>query len=559
MAQSSGEYDCDVAIIGSGVAGSLIALQLAKAGARVTIVEAGPTVKRDEGIARALSTLFTGLPEAGIAPNPWAPINSVLDPNSYYVQTGPQNFSSNYERVVGGTTWHWLGTAIRLVPNDFQMKSTYGVGVDWPISYDELEPWYLAAEQTLGVAGDSAEDNGAPRSGDYPMPPFPLTYSDQQFSNAASTLKLKVTATPQARVSDPNGFNNRPQCCGNAFCIPMCPIGAKYDATVHVDFAVQAGALLMENSVVYKLETSDAGEITRLHYRTPDKSEGTLTAKVFVVAAHAIETPKLLLMSAVDKFPTGLANSSDQVGRNLMDHPTQLSYALANDPMGPYRAPLSTAGIEQLRDGDYRAERSAFRLEIGNDGWAWPGQDPVNWASQQIQNGAWGKSLYEAVSRFHVRTVRMAALTEQLPDPNSRVTLSDKLDDIGIPRPQLNYVIDNYTFNGLKESQAQLQEIFEALGVTEVTHVDQFQGAGHVMGTTTMGNDAATSVTDSFGKTWDHSNLYLAGSGLFPTVGTANPTLTIAALALRSAPMIAEQLGLSVASPVASPVASAVG
>lgn len=554
MTRATGDYDCDVAIVGSGVAGALIGLELAKAGASVTIVEAGPVVDRGKGIAHALSTMFTGLPEAGIAPNPWAPINSTLDPNSYYVQTGPQNFSSNYERVVGGTTWHWLGTAIRLVPGDFAMKTKYGVGVDWPIGYDELEPWYLAAERTLGVAGDNAEDNGAPRSGDYPMPPFPLTYSDQQFSNAASSLNLKVTATPQARVSDPNGFNSRPQCCGNAFCIPMCPIGAKYDATVHVDMATQAGVLLLDSTVVFKLDTNDAGEITQLHYRKPDKSEGALTAKVFVIAAHAIETPKLLLMSASDRYTSGLANSSDQVGRNLMDHPTQLSYALANEPMGPYRSPLATAGIEDLRDGDFRSQRSAFRLEIGNDGWSWPGQDPVSWASQQIQNGMWGAELYKQVSRFHVRTVRMAALTEQLPDPNSRVTLSDKLDDIGIPRPQLNYVVDDYSDEGRKEAQSQIQKIFDALGTTQVTHVDVFQGAGHVMGTTAMGKDASSSVTDSYGKTWDHPNLYLAGSGLFPTAGTGNPTLTIAALALRTAPQIAEQLGLSVATPVATPV-----
>ena len=197
---------------------------------------------RSTGVARAFASAIPSLPEAAYPNSPWAPTPSSLDPNSYYVQTGPDMFNSNYERLVGGTTWHWLGTAIRLVPNDFAMQSTYGVAVDWPITYDDLEPWYLTAEQTIGVAGDSQQFDGAPRSGDFPMPPLPLTWSDTKFAAAAKTLGLDVLATPAARVSAEGGFNGRPQCCGNAFCIPMCPIGAKYDATVHLDMATEAGA-----------------------------------------------------------------------------------------------------------------------------------------------------------------------------------------------------------------------------------------------------------------------------------------------------------------------------
>jgi choline dehydrogenase-like flavoprotein len=507
------------------------------------ILEAGPPVDRSKGPATAFANLISTTPEAAYPISPWAPKPSVLDPNGYYVQTGPDTFGSTYERQVGGTTWHWLGTAIRLVPSDFRMQTTYGVGVDWPIAYDDLEPWYLAAEHAIGVAGDGAEDNGSPRSGNYPMPAIPLTYSDTRFARAATGLGLLVTATPQARVSVKDGYNGRPQCCGNAFCLPMCPIGAKYDATVHLDLATQAGAQLMPNSVVCKLDTDAGGTISALHYRRPDRSLGTLTARVFVVAAHAIETPKLLLMSATAKLPNGLANASDQVGRNLMDHPTQLSYALANDPMGPYRAPLTTAGIEQLRDGAERAHRSAFRIEIGNDGWSWPGLDPVSWSRNLIEQGIWGKSLYGKIAELNLRAVRMAALCEQLPDPNSRVTLSDQVDDLGIPRPALNFVVDDYANQGHLAARGQLSAIFQALGVQELTHVDQVKGAGHIMGTYRMGDDPTTSVTDSFGRTWDHPNLWLAGSGLFPTVGTANPTLTIAALALRAAPEIDKALG----------------
>jgi hypothetical protein len=143
-----------------------------------------------------------------------------------------------------------------------------------------------------------------------------------------------------------------------------------------------------------------------------------------------------------------------------MDHPTQLSYALANEPMGPYRSPLSTAGIENLRDGDFRKERGAFRIAIGNDGWSWPGLDPVGWAQQLIQQGIKGRALYGQISQLNVRAVRMAALVEQLPLADSRVTLSDQMDEIGIPRPQVHYVIDDYTLKGLQEARDRFAAIF---------------------------------------------------------------------------------------------------
>lgn len=534
--------DCDVVIVGSGISGSLIAWTLARAGVKVIVLEAGPRVNRAKGISYAFSDMIVSTPDAADPQQFWAPTPATLDPNNYLVQTGPDLFESNYERVIGGTTWHWLGTMLRLVPNDFQMRSTYGVAVDWPIGYDDLEVWYGVAENAVGVAGDSDENNGAPRTQPYPMPAHPLSYNDTLYARAVEPLGLQVTATPQARVSVQQGYNNRPRCCGNAFCIPMCPIGAKYDATVHLDLATAAGAEVRENSVVTKLEHNSEGRITSVTYRNPDKQDTTLTARHFVVAAHAIETPKILLMSASDAMPNGLANSSDLVGRNLMDHPSQLTYGLAPEPVGPYRAPLSTAGIETLRDGAFRKERGAFRIELGNDGWSWPGKDPVSWAGDLIQQGVEGRDLYRQVMELNARAMRTAALVEQLPDPDSRVTLSNKVDAIGIPRPEVHYIIDDYAKQGLAAARDQFAAIYEAMDATQVTQDPDPQGAGHIMGTLRMGDDAKTSVTNSYGRTWDHPNLWLTGSGLFPTTGTANPTLTIAALALRAAPQILEAL-----------------
>jgi glucose dehydrogenase len=208
-------------------------------------------------------------------------------------------------------------------------------------------------------------------------------------------------------------------------------------------------------------------------YRRPDGSGQRVTAKVFVVAAHAIETPKLLLMSRGVNAPNGVANSSDRVGRNLMDHPVQLSWALAKDPVWPYRRPLSTSGLENTRAG--RATRPAFRIEIGNHGWSWP-------------------------------------------------------------RPRIGYRLDDYTKAGLAEARRIHDEAFRRMGASKISHMadGEFQGAGHVMGTTRMGKDAKTAVVDADLRAFDHPNLFIQGSAVFPTAGAANPTLTIAALALRS-------------------------
>lgn len=194
-------------------------------------MEAGPPVNRAEAVTNYRNAVAK-TPESPYPDTPYAPRPTVIDLEGYYVQEGPDLFKSTYERRVGGTTWHWLGTSLRHLPNDFRLQSLYGVAVDWPISYDDLEPWYGAAEQALGVAGDSSQDLGSPRSTDYPLPPLPLTYLDKQLALATAKLGFKVYLTPQARNS--RSYDGRPPCCGSATCVPICPIGAKYDAAVHV-------------------------------------------------------------------------------------------------------------------------------------------------------------------------------------------------------------------------------------------------------------------------------------------------------------------------------------
>ncbi|HEY1976867.1 MAG TPA: GMC family oxidoreductase [Candidatus Baltobacteraceae bacterium] len=535
----------DVVVVGGGVAGLSIAYELAQTGASVTVLESGPSVDRGDAVERFRNAIAK-VPECAYPDVPYAPRPSSLDPHAYYVQNGPDAFAATYERRVGGTTWHWLGTALRLLPNDFKMRTAYGVGIDWPIAYSDLAQWYDRAESELGVSGDAhANLGGAPRSGPYPLPPIAQSYLDGRVAVAASKIGLEVASTPQARNSQV--YDGRPPCCGNASCIPVCPIGAKYDGSVHAQKARAKGVRILEQSVAYAIDVASGGKIAAVRFKRPDGSSHTATGKVFVVAAHAIETPKLLLASRSNALPNGVANASGLVGRNLSDHPTRLSWALAKDPVYPYRGPLSTSGIEMLRDGAFRSKRSAFRIEIGNDGWSWPFGWPTDSAKALIDRGLAGAALQRALDERMQREIRFASLNEQMPDSQNRIVPDwDKLDAIGIPRPKITYRVDRYALDGMAEAQRTHDRLFDALGVTERHHSPAFQSAGHIMGTYRMGDDPKTSVADGYGRSHDHPNLYLAGSGLFPTFGTANPTLTIAALALRTASVIRRSLGRSV-------------
>ena len=527
----------DVAIIGSGVAGALIAASLAERGLKVTILEAGEDVDRSVAVERYWAAAIK-LPECPYPPVPQAmhPVSDDLD--FWYQQSGPDKFASTYIKTVGGTTWHWLGTALRFVPSDFELRRRFGQGEDWPMSYAALSPYYDKAEAELGVSGDEASDLGSPRSSSYPMPAIPPTYLDKVFAAALEGSAYDVRSTPQARNSVDQ--SDRPACCGNASCIPVCPVQAKYDATVHVARAVKAGAVLLSKSNVVSLETGEDNRITAAKFVRWDGSTGSLQARVFVLAANAIESPRLLLNSASERLPNGVANSSDQVGRNLMDHPTQLSWALAEKPVYPYRGPLSTSGIENLRDGDFRRTRGAFRIEIANDGWRWPTGAPISTAADLANQGLRGKDLDNALRRQTSRHVRLASLVEQLPDASNRVTLDpDKRDVYGVPLPRLSYRIDSYVQDGLAAARAAHDEIFERVGVSEKHHSPEVQGAGHIIGTLRMGADARRSVVNGELRSHDHPNLFVSGSAVFPTSATANPTLTIAALALRLADTIA--------------------
>ncbi|MGB1376445.1 MAG: GMC family oxidoreductase [Miltoncostaeaceae bacterium] len=522
--------DADVIVVGAGIAGAMIADGLARAGVNVLLLESGPVQDRQAAVTDYRQSPVR-VPEAAYPPVEYAPRPTVADLNAYYVQGGPDDFKSTYERRSGGSTWHWLGTALRLVPNDFRMRSTYGVAVDWPISYEDLEPWYTKAENAIGVAGPP--DAGlliSPRSGPYPMPALPQSYLDGIVARGAERVGLIVGPTPQARNSVQR--DGRPACCGSSSCVPICPIGAKYDATVHVKKATAAGARLITSAVVVDVQVQpDAAQVT---YRPSGGDPVTVTSRTVVLAANAIETPKLMLMSTSDSQPQGLGNANDQVGRYLMDHPIQLSWAVAPEPVYPYRGPLSTSGIDSVRDGAFRSSRGAFRVEIQNPGWSYPLGDPSAQARAWTDDNSPGP---QAFRRFRANLLRQVCLTgasEPMPDPANRVRLAGETDAIGVPRPLLDFRPGEYSTRSRAEARRLFSRIFRAMGCTQQYHRDTYEGAGHLMGTTRMGNNPRTSVVDRNLRLHGHPNCFVVGAGAFPTVGTANPTLTVAALALRA-------------------------
>jgi len=529
-------WSADVVIVGSGVAGALTAARLSRDGLKVVVLEAGPRVQRPAVVAQYHNALVK-IPECAYPDPPYAPHPVSDDPDHYFIQDGPDKFGGTYVRVVGGTTWHWLGTSLRFVPDDFRLRSKFGVGVDWPISYDDLEPSYCEAERELGVAGDPKADVNVPRSQPYPMAAIPMSYSDLRTAAALKGLPYTVQPTPQARNSE--RYQNRPPCCGSASCIPVCPVQAKYDATVHIAQAERSGAQVVAEAIVSRVEVGDDGRVSGLIVKRPDGSEDRATARIYVIAAHGIETPKLLLQSRSERRPSGVANSSGLVGRNLMDHPSQLNWALVAEPLGMYRGPLSTAGIESTRSGDWRRDHAAFRLQLDNRGWEWPTGGPSATVKELIGKGLRGAELSAALADHSSREIMIAPVVEQLPSLENRIVPDfDRRDAIGIPRPRITFRIDDYSKGGLAHARQIFREIAKAMNATEIHEAPDFVSSGHVMGTYRMGTDAKQSVVNVDHQSHDHPNLFLLGSGVFPTGASSNPTLTIAALTLRAAPAI---------------------
>ena len=606
----------DVIVVGAGMAGSVMAYQLGLAGLKVLVLESGPAIPPNR--SEYLERFYTAVLKAPESPYPpeqseqtpakqFAPRATIQDlitagsddkdkvQKSYLVQNGPQLFASTYERVGGGTMWHWMGTALRLLPNDFRMQTKYKVGVDWPISYDDLQTAYCRAEEEMCVSADVASQSYLgvtfPHGYQYSMHGIPPSLVDQGVGKAINDKQyqgftLNVRQTPAGRNSQND--NGRRVCAGNTSCTPICPIQAKYDATVTMAKALDTGNVRILYQCVASKVQVDANGVTGIDFiqyqNNGTQQNGTAQGKRYVIAAHAIETPKLLLNSISPHSPNGVANSSGQVGKSLADHPVYLAWGLMPEgkPLFPFRGPLSTSGIEDMRDGPFRSERAAWRIEIGNEGWNWSANDPYttvcdfidgdnnggtnNGGADHKSEALSGVALVQKLNSVLTRQFRLAFLIEQVEkDPEHaqcRVESSKHFTDgLGLPRPEIAYELSDYTKEGFKQARlAATHIITKLMGATELTDLKPklkpgsqtvfeydgqnyaFYGAGHLMGTYRMGSDRRYSVVDKDQRSWDHPNLFLVGDGVFPSTGTANPTLTITALTFQAADVVASDL-----------------
>jgi choline dehydrogenase-like flavoprotein len=526
----------DFVVVGSGIIGSLFALRLAQAGASVLILEAGPRVTRAELVARFRNSPRRSDWMSPYPPAPWAPHPVYLpEDNGYLVQAGPYPYAAEYIRQVGGTSWHWAAHAWRNVPNDFRIKTLYGVGVDWPFGYDALEPFYQEAEELMGVSG--ADNTGSPRRQPFPMEPVAEPYAMQRVRERLAPA-YQVVGNTVARNS--RRYDGRPACVGNNSCQPICPVDAQYHGGLSAAAAEAAGARLLPNANVYKLEHDAQGRVSAALYYDPDKQSHRVTGKTFIVAANGIESPRLLLLSASDRFPRGLANGSDRVGRNLMDHPsTSLSFD-ADEDLWLGRGPQSPSSINSMRDGTFRAEHAPYRLDFTNI-------SRVDSATASlIAAGVYGVEFEKRLRHSAARELNVKNVLEVLPDPNRRITLSDQKDALGIPKPQAHYSIDEYTRKGHERSQRDFARIAELMGGTNLRHSKEgvYANNQHICGTLSMGRDPATSVCDEWARAHDHANLYLASTGVLPTSSTCNSTENGLAVALRTVHhILAEQGG----------------
>ena len=593
----------DAVIVGGGIAGSIIAHELSRAGQRVLMLEAGPAEDLTlSGYEDYLSRFYSAVSKDNQSPypkNPNAPMPRSTDaraivpgqPNtaSYLVQNGPYSTDTTYTRALGGTTLHWEAKTPRMLPEDFDMASRFGQGLDWPIGYDELEPYYREAERETGVSADVADQAylGISFPPDYvfPMRGLPLSYLDTvvargldgtEVSLDGESHVLRVRSFPQARNGIPNpgydggaGFvpvgavsthqvETGERCQGNNNCVPLCPVQAKYHAGKTLAKALANGVDLVAQAVAYKVHVDPVtGRVDHIEYRSyldPSSTEyvtRTARGRIFVLSANAIENARLMLAS-------GLRGSSGLMGRNLMDHAYLLNWALLPEIAGTMRGTNCTGGIIDLRGGSFRRQQAGFAVDIHNDGWGWATGAPYTDLHTIVDaQNKFGPALRHALVDQVSRQLLLAFMIEVPPNPSNRVTVDPAYrDQLGNMRPVISYNIPDYTMRGVAFGRQLARRIFGRLGAEDhtfydpadygyVTHEGQgycIRGGNHLAGTHVMGTAPANSVVDSTMRSWDHENLYLAGGGSMPTIGTANVTLTLAALCFRSARRMVEQL-----------------
>lgn len=502
----------DFAIVGTGAGGGTLAARLAERGFSVVAFDAGRFFRPLQDFASdetAQNALY------------WTD-KRVCDGDNPIKMGG-----NNSGKAVGGSTVHYAMVSLRFRPEWFKSRSVLGYGADWPLDWREIWHYYGEAERALAIAGPTRYPWG-PKRPRYPYRAHEMNAAAWLLARGCDALGYRWTETPLATVSAPHGTS--PPCVYRGFCRFGCSTNAKQSAlTVWIPRALKAGAEIRDLAMVGRIEVDARGLAQGVHYIREGRWRFQ-RARHVIVSGYAIETPRLLLNSATDHFPEGLANSSGLVGRNLMTQCNQAAWGRVEDEVRWYKGPPSLALTEHWNYED--------RGKDFFGGYCWMGQGPlpIEWVSVQTgARGLWGERLrHEMMDYNHQIGVKMVG--EMLPNEDNRVTLDQETDQYGLPIPRITYRWGDNDKRLIRHALDQMMMSLDAIGATKLFR--QEDDTNHLAGTARMGFTPETSVVDADCRSWDIPNLWICDGSVFPTTGGVNPALTIQAIALRTADRI---------------------
>jgi choline dehydrogenase-like flavoprotein len=506
----------DFAIVGVGSAGGVLLQRLARAGFKVLGFEAGPfwdTERQWVSDENGSHQLY------------W---------NDLRITGGTDPLalgSNNSGRGVGGGSVHWASFVPRFHPSDFEVYTRDGVGADWPISYEQIEPYYEVLEQEMPVAGPAYYPWGKPHG--HPYAPHPMGGVGDVLIKGCTALGIPVSAGgPVAILSASHG--DRPHCIYRGFCIQGCKVGAKASTLItHVPDALKSGAEIRDNCMVSRVSMGKDGRADGVFYFDSEGKERFQRARCVIVSGYAIETPRLLLNSACPGHENGLANSSGTLGKYLMAQAGNVILGRFEELIRMYKAPPAHALTEEFYETDPKRDFArGFAVQT-------VGPLPVAFAKQLMASkGLWGWGLRREMMEYN-HWAPLGLLGEILPWEDNRVQLADGRDGRPDARDRYGLPVASVTFN-LHDNDKKLiefgknktMEIMSAAGAKEVVQESRF---AHLVGAARMSATPETGVCDKFGRTWDVPNLFVMDGSVMPTQGSANPGLTIQALAARTA------------------------
>lgn len=524
-------------VIGAGAGGGIVAKELAVAGLSVVLFEKGDWPVYDKHINDELISQRTQILKPAFGPDPAKNPQVYVTPDGHRMVTNP--LRGPYHHVaacVGSGTVSYGGMAWRFMREDFRMRSTYGVVEgssldDWPVSYDDLEPFYEKAEWEIGVAGDGPSDPfAAPRRKDYPMPPFRQNKDGEVLTAAARRLGMHPFPIPMLRNSMP--YDGRPACILNRTCIGFqCPVDAKNGTqNTVIPKAIETGNCEVRvNSKVAEILSHPNGNVKGVRYFDHRDREQVQTADIIVVAASAVESARLLLNSKTKLFPHGLGNNSDQAGRHFQGHSYTGAFGLFDFDIKTYTGPGATFAVTDfVHHNDGIIGGGLIANEFNRMPYLFSQTRPPGAARWGSEHKAFQVKNFRRMSELH-------GPIQEMPKADIRVEVDEIVKDHwGIPVPKISgtrHELDHEHCKFLSDkAEAILKEAGASASWQNVGGRGGPSGYQHMCGTLRMGDDPQQSVVNRFGQVHDIDNLFVADGSVFVTGGGFNPVLTIMAI-----------------------------